>query len=254
MQRSYKEVLEILCSSIAPLNSNNAQDSFLLNTPREAKLAHEVLIAYGFDAKLYQESEHAKLYVSLTKLPDAVQVESACSRAQILRQIMDALPDENDGMISFMNTPAAGKQISIHFPPSPQESRFSPAGLPVPPPIAPDTLRKHAVAPQRKAGFDISKLKEQKDMGIHGGGPAIAKQYPFGIQPPVSEGNNEKLSRRLMNYFVGNITNSFYTFFGMLAIISIAVTIYVSLKTYYCADFLTPNKKNPNWYCNIGID
>jgi hypothetical protein len=250
MSRSYQEILEILCSEITPLTHTGTQEIFLLKPTKEARLAYEVLIACGFNARLYEEADGAKLYVSTADKNPNDRFDAAYGYGLTLKQILAALPADSNTVISFANT-AHGRQIAIHFPSqSPAASKIS---SPDEPQQAPETLRKHAKAPERqKAGFSISGLKVEKEPDIFSGGPALAKQYPFGIKPPVDETNHESMRRKMLNYFVGNLSASFYAFFSMLTLLCIIITVYVMLKTYYCNDFLTPGRKNPNWYCNVG--
>src|SRR4051812_23372971 len=121
MVTQFEDILRALCSEVQLSHANESQKTFVLNDTREARLACDVLIAYGFDAKVYVESNGSRLYITLPP-PDAAREQkltAALAYAGSLKQIkleLDALYRDQssslqsaDYSIAFSNILPAGK-------------------------------------------------------------------------------------------------------------------------------------------------
>ncbi len=253
MSKTIEDVLGTLCSEVSLLSSNNTQKVFMLRPKRPAKLASDILIAHGFDAKIYDESDHCRLYFGNTanvadagyKLSQAANyaesLHNVCSALESLCELQDVQP--SDFSINLMNSGAQSQQITITLTkqtvsnvdtqPLPQngDSRQFAAA---PPPVGAQTRR----AAQRKADLNI------KNAGV----PTIAKTHLMQEGPNKGKEKDAHwrwLYNNFFRYFTENAAPAISLIIFLLVITSIAIL----LKGFICPDFAV-NTKNSPWYCN----
>lgn len=262
MSADYKEVLTVLCTEVTPLNANETQEAFTLNDEKEAKLAYDVLVAYGFDAKLYRDESSSRLYISRAdiKSPNlqqkiAAAVQHAASLKNILTTIKLQLADSEkhrEFNINFVNTSSQGKQISIVFPPSANEMVISSPVMPAS--AGPVAAQQNPPAQQARKNVPdyLKKQAAAKKTGIMSDAPGLAKKYPFGIRASgITETGDVTASKRLTTYLYSNFTASLYAFVFMITLTSLVLTMFITSKGYFCLDFAQVKNYNPPWYCTF---
>ncbi len=267
MSKTPKDVLSALCSEITPLNHNATQESYALKNDTEAKLAYEVLLAYGFDVNLYRESGTSRLYLTRDQRPPsavALALDAALAHATTLKTISDQIFKDNNDInqyinIRFQNTATQGKQITIHYPPAPQdaaaakpyvaEAAMKPSSSMQAPMTPPAPAHKTA-----KASIQLQKKKEAVADNVFSGAPSLAKKYPFGIQASSTEASDLSFKKRMTMYVLSNLTSSLYAFFAMLVATIILLTLFGVSKGFLCPDFIKAKQKNPPWYCRSLIN
>ncbi|MDE3015594.1 MAG: hypothetical protein KGI29_01530 [Pseudomonadota bacterium] len=236
-----EELLTVLCPGASSARSADLQKAYLIPDVAGAKMAYEVLTAYGFDAKLYPEADASKLYVALPPAGDAwgKKFSAALAHARSLASIRQNL----DGVSSmtFANAIGGGKQLVIQFAPAAAETAKPPTASPR---AAPVFLEKKNTGtnPARKA-------KKGKDSFKALSGPAVGKtSYPDALFAGKRE---DGLWRQFYLYTRGNIatvTAAFFTFVIVPAII--AFSIFTLTKSFLCRDFaLSKMQENHAWYC-----
>lgn len=243
MAIAIEELLNILCPGASPARSSELQKAWLIQDAAGAKLAHEVLTAYGFDAKLYPEATSLKLYV--TQPPeDAASEQSfaaALKHAHTLATIRQNLDDASS--MTFVNAPG-GKQVVIQFA-SGAAAPVKPAAVTPSSPIAPQAV---SYAPAKKLMGKKAKNSTQDPFQAMAG-PAIAKtSYPDAI---LAGKRQDGLWRQFYLYVRGNIATATAAFF-MLVIVPaiIAFSLFTMTKTFLCRDFAVAKyKENHAWYC-----
>lgn len=271
MAYEFEDILKAICTEVTPSHANDFQKIYMLDTSVEAKLAYDVLIAFGFEAKVYHTPEKpSKLYISNPKNPSEQfqqQFQAAIAYAHTLKKIKSSLDDlceediaiakANGFTISFVNSQPAGKQILI------QVSQDATSALSSPSETAPSPTRNEhsSAAPsnpmpagvtkisssQKRVGKKMKRPKEDDDFAS---GPAVGRGlYPAKILP---EGGTRKhtLRQRIMLRMFGNFATSGYATLMWLVVAGVLFSFFVFAKGWLCYDFVA--KKNNAWYCKDG--
>lgn len=245
MTVTYEDILTAICTEVKPLSANDSQLTYALNNPKEAQLAYDILAAHGFDVRVYHEAQQAsKLYIArAANDPPAYKLDSAYHYAATLKEILGTMGESDNGdyQMTFSNTPTQGKQISIYFPPAKTETtKPSPSSRTL---AANSNTKFNAPAP--KKSYVMRKPKKSE---VFETGPALAKKYPFGIQP-VKQEEGPGIKTWLSTYVFSNFAESVYTFLGMAFTLLIIFSIIVTLRGFVCPDLAT--NKSKAWYCNL---
>lgn len=264
MAVQFEDILNTLCSRVEPSHSTDFQTIYILGDTKEAKLAFEVLVSYGFDAKVYHEDTGSKLYITTPAPETQAQTEqkltAALAYARYLKPIkstLDALcadeaetlasPDYN---IAFANTPVAGsKQISVQITPAAVTAAMQPTYQQAAAPQAPRPAAqaaKKAPAAKQPVGKNQYKKSDPDAFSQTSGGPAVGKK----AYPTTAGIKNEEDSelRQMWLYFTGNIATSSFSVFIIIIIIVVIITLFVMSKSFLCPDFAR-QEKNTAWYC-----
>jgi hypothetical protein len=264
MATQFEDVISALCTESSQSHANEFQRVFALSTPLEAKLVFEVLVASGFDVKVYhQAGQPSKLYISNpTIAPDKLehQLASALVYAKALKQIkvnINSLCSDNEALISsldyniaFVNTQPNGKQILIQLNPSASaESAAQQADD-----DQPDAGTTSAPASAAAATGQPRYKYGQKPKGHYeelSSGPAVGRgNYP-GRLNPEGEAQQNSLKRRTMLYLFGNMATSSFALFLMIVFLGVVFSVLVFARAIVCPDFAVANQ-NKAWYCKIG--
>jgi len=244
-----EDILHTICSSVKETNSNGTQVIFALEPAKEAALAFEILVAYGFDAKIYHTPEKpSKLYLTRREIAPEI-MQHALAYAKTLHQIkgnldglLPALPAQ-DFTVHFMHMPPAGKQILVQI--SPASGTAAPTAQPaVAAPVASVSRPVAAPAPARGK-------KPQAQEDILTAGPSVAKtNYAKTLGSDATR--KDTVTKRLFFYLTGNITASSFAMFVMVAILGIIFSLFIFAKAFICPDFASM-KKNHSWYCSLFV-
>jgi hypothetical protein len=232
---NFQTILEALCSSVSVLSSNETQTVFSLTTPKEAQLAYDLLIAHGFDVRVYHEPDMSKFYVNQPAAADTGKLAAALAYAHTLLDVVDSLDGSEtaDYKVSFFQSPGMGKQITITFPTDNAATTTAPTLQTVARPATPrPTTSPYSAARPRKV-----RRRSHAMMS----GPAIAKKSMFV--------NKRGIRAWLHNYFVSNVAESFYAFILMFFLAIATVSILIASKGFLCPDIA--HEKSNEWYCNI---
>lgn len=245
MTISFTDILYALCSRVDPLNENENQHIFALHTPREAQLVNDILVAYGFDTRLYHEPDISKLYITKTSIVWHSQndLENALTYAKTIKRMLFGMQEHADECykISFQNTPDSGKQISILFRPENQPSEPPPPVIPTP--ASSDSARAYTIQKRKSSERDSA-----TNILMGTTASQLSKHTPFGLtNDPLSTPIEPNLSRRLSVYFFGNLTEGLYAFLlGAFVAMLIASAIMIT-RGFLCADIAALADRA--WYC-----
>jgi hypothetical protein len=240
------EILAAICTQVEMLPGKDFQSVFFLDDAAEAAIAFDVLIAHGFDAKIYPQDSGAKLYVTPPEnTPHLDQnLRSALAYAHGLKRIkldMDAITAQDDGGNSYRlsfsspNKLSKDKRIVIDIA-AESELVAHPVSTPDYQPPAP--LRQS----QKRQSKPITE-------DIFGAGPTVAQQALF--QQYKKQERNRKpdgLARQLTNFLKGQATSTFFWVIAYTLILAGLYSIFVLSRAYLCPDFAVERKHV--WYCS----
>lgn len=257
MSIQFEDILKVLCPSGFELkHTTDFQKHFSVTDEKEAKLAFDVLVSYGFDVKVYpdEETSGAKLYVTLSNAEQAATDEqrllASMAYGNALRDIklrLDALCHDESATLqtpnytlTFANAVQGAKQILITV--SPAAATYS----------APAQAAGQPQAQAASAARPVVRkvVKKKEDDGFNQG-PAIAKQLYTG-KPGNKGGQGEPdgFRQRMFLYITGNIATGGAGVIVMAIVLFVLFSFFVLAKSFLCPDFAV-EKKNENraWYC-----
>jgi len=240
--RAY-DIIAKVCSDFKEVGSNNLQVIYEITNTKEARLAYDILVTHGFDAKIYSSPQKtAKLYVThpTTDLPGLEDALTYAEKLNNIRHELDDLPAQNYTLY-FTNTPPAGKQILI---------QITSAASPSPAPrfavsAAPQIMTSKPTAQpkgRRKAAPEEDSIAT---------GPAVAKASYAKV---LGEDGDRKdtLRKRIFLYFTGNMATSSFAFMVMVVGLGLLFSFFVFAKAFICPDFASM-KRNHSWYCSMFV-
>lgn len=250
----FEDILTALCSHVTPISSNASQKAFAIADGKEARLAFDVLVAHGFEAKVYDDSGTAKLYITLPAAEAAVtgqKLDAAMAYAKslkIIKQSLDMLREDNaaqssDYSLTLANTAAGGKQILVQLtPPSPFVLANKPASAPAAPVRQPDHAKP--AAPKK------SKMYHGPVADPFSSGPAVARKFVPAYLTGGKSQNSDGFGRQISLYITGNMATYLAYFLSILTILLVLYSAFVASEAFLCPDFATTTKKNlKRWYC-----
>jgi Fe2+ transport system protein B len=240
MTLQFEDVLSALCSQVTLSNANEAQKIYILNDAKEAKLAHEVLAAYGFHVKVYKEEAASKMYITMPSFDSALveqKLSAALAYAQSLKQIKQSLDTLSHNPVSqapdysiMLADMAAGKQIVIHLTPASHTA-------------ASEAIKQAPVAKPKVKTRTVAAAATGAKNSLESG-PMVAKSS---YKKPENAHAETKM-QHLYNRFGGRALNSVYGIFLLIVLMMILYALFTFSKTFLCPDFATA-KKNTAWYC-----
>jgi len=251
-----QDLVSATCTKVEEVNTaTQAQSIFQINDPREAKLAFDLLTAYGFEAKLYNENSSSRLYVTppkASKMENQALLAEALAYAhslKALKQQADTIASNQniaapDYSISFATTPSLDKQIVVHLV-SPNRRI---AQAPATPKIAMSAAAPDTAAPQVIMGSRY--LQKKVDDTIFSG-PEITRQAGYRRSKEVSKGP-DSLWKQFKTYLKGNAMAAGLTLGGCFAVLIVIISLFVVSKSFLCPDLAVVKKKV--WYCSYRND
>ncbi len=255
MAIQFEDLLAVMCPGFELKHATDFQKNFSVADEKAAKLAFDVLVSFGFDAKVYRDEENnsSKLYITLPAAdinPQFVEqrLQSALAYGKALKDIKDRMDTlcRDDAtvlqspsyVLTFTNAPQ-GKQLLVGInsaaavntplqPVQPQRPAAQPA----------QANRPVATKPAGKKGA------KKEDDGFNQG-PSIAKQL-YGKE----EGSEDDLRRRIFLYVTGNMATGGAGMMAAIIVMFVLFSFFVLAKGFLCPDFAV-EKKNVNraWYC-----
>lgn len=233
-------LLNILCENVSKGQQNAQQTLYSLADAKDAKLAYDVLVACGLDAKYFADANGSdgKLYVQNASLAAATPaIHNMLSAASLLRQIkklLDAQPTPAHYSLNFANTPS-GSQLTLSLPANKH------AAAPASPPKASPPL--HGEKPPSNA---LPKQATARPDSL-AGGPAVARAaIPKSFR--TNETGEDSLLKRAFFYLTSHaFTSIAWTMFFML-ILGIIFSIIITFRGFLCPDVATDARQIPS-YC-----
>lgn len=280
MTTTLEDVLGSICQDVSLTLTNDFQRIYTVGSPIEAKLAHEVLVAFGLDVKVYhQDGKPSKLYVTHPK-QSAEHVEriyaSALAYAKALKRIqttLDSLCQDPAASsspmaynIAFLNGSSASvsKQIVVQIlsadelsqqpleSTSSQEPASPPSSAPAQPQPAAGSVAAVMAASQANHArkYGPKKVEHYEELSS---GPAVGRgNYP-GKLSAEGEAKANSAKRRVALQLYGNLTLGSFPMIIMATILSVIFSVLVMARAFICPDLAVANK-NKAWYCTIGHD
>jgi len=252
-----EDIISAICIRFEAAHTNDFQTVYTVTDAKEAKLAFDVLVTFGFDAKVYHDdNKPSKLYVTLAendalamnKISDALAYANSLSQ---IKQILDSLCADEvlaaqlpDYIITFSNAQSSGKQINIQI--NQAEKRSTPfASAKV---SAPQPLQRPAQPVQARPKRMAQKVAGPEEETISSGPALTQRTYPGQIKPPEAE--SDTLTHQVSLYLRGNIATSSFAALSLIIFLALLFGLFVSAKTFLCPDFaLEEGKRNHSWYC-----
>lgn len=277
MTITLENVLQSLCSEVSLTLTNDFQKVYTVSTPFEAKLVHEVLVAYGLDVKVYHQPEKpSKLYITHPRFADGqadIVYASALAYAHALKKItatIDTLCKGNqetlslmDYNITFLKNAGGAKQIVIQM--SPASDHQEPLAEPQSQPAAGSSPQENLPAAAattsgqavRSAPVSSNQAKQPKKFAQKkashyeelSSGPAVGRgNYP-GKLSAEGEAKANSAQRRFALMMFGNMSLGSYPMLVMAIILGIIFSTFVMFRGFLCND-LAVAYKNRAWYCS----
>lgn len=251
MTLTFDDILQAICTRVQPSHANETQRVYVLEDAIEAKLAYDILVAYGFEVKLYPApGKPSKLYITAPAFSEA-QLQQYLSRALLyanaLKKIKLSLDElcaadmpgikPNSFTIGFVNA-SGGKQIMV---------QISQSGREAPPAVAQAAEPAPAVAAKvvAEAPRSPKKMKKTKEDDLDSG-PSLGRTlYPA----KIAEGGVKKqtLRQRILFKIFGNFATSGYAALMWLVVAGVLFSFFIFAKGWLCYDFVA--KKSTKWYC-----
>ncbi len=266
---NFEDVLSRLCTKLELRNSSDFQQVFAIADEKEARLAYDVLTAYGFECKVYPpEDGHSKLYVTNPVADDstvASRLSAALaysgSIAKIKSELDELCKNSNQALqapeysIAFVNLPGSGgKQMLINIvPASPQKpvsSQDAIAAVSHKPVFAQPTQQSPATNKPKTLRYARPKQEEN----MFSGPSLLADNNKIISKKEMESQEADTAWKQFTLYIKGNSAVAFsiivVILMGMLTIFS----MWVVSKGFLCPDLAHNKKNNVAWYCQTDDD
>jgi hypothetical protein len=255
MLQTLQELLSRLCAVAEKSRENEQQAVFELGDAKDAKLAYDVVVSCGIEAKIFpQDDGNAKIYIEKATLaPQAEKIAAALHSVDMLKdikQIIDQNIPASQYSLSYTLNPL-GRQLTLQLPhdktSQPTKKILAPAAIAAQattPSIAATPAKP--VAPQTKRPSRFAKKDDKEEMLQ---GPSVARQaVPKYLQTKEGENESDSTFKMLVLLATGRAMKSGAWFFMILLIFGIIFSIIVTVKGFLCPDFVTVESRNPS-YC-----
>jgi hypothetical protein len=260
----FETILSVLCERSELRTANDFQQVFVIPAAKEARMAFDVLMAYGFECKLYAEEEQSKLYITAPAADDAtVQPRLQAVMLYVnfiarLKQELGALCADNaellgspDYTLSFMNLPASGgKQILVNVLPAnavlsvPVSS--AQGAVVAQPTAAPATTQQAAANRPKISSKRYSRPKQEETMFS---GPSLLSDNNKIISKKEQQKQEADSSwHQFKLYIKGNSAVAFSIIVAMMLMLLTVFSMFVVSKGFLCPDLATVKDKK-TWYC-----
>jgi hypothetical protein len=228
MLETIETLLQSLCTQVKKSSQSETQALYVLEDNQEAKLAYDVLVANGFDVKLYADDNSSRLYITRASLSSdkSEALEHAIRHANLLKQLKSILDDQSDNEYSlvFSDNPS-GAHIGIQLiEPKEPSSEHAPA-------VSPNRAQP---APIRRVGKKYVMTKPEKE-DVLGAGPAVARQIiPKSLVP--EEQQEDTAFKRGMLFVTSQAFKggSWVAFFGLC--LGLIFSVLVLVRGFMCPD------------------
>ncbi len=260
MLETLQELLSRLCAQAEKSRENEQQAVFDLSDSKDAKLAYDVVVSCGVEAKLFpQDDDHAKLYVEKPSIaPRAEQLAAALASVDMLKSIKQIIDQNNPAAnytLAYTLTPL-GRQLTLQLPHDKSSQPVKKVRVSAAPATAMSQTNvtsstispaSTAAKPQYKMKkFTKPKKEESEDMLQ---GPSVARQaVPQYLKTKEGNGESDSVFKMLMLIVTGRAMKSGAWFFMVLLILGIIFSLIVTVKGFVCPDFVTVESRNPS-YC-----
>ena len=263
MATQFEDLLSIVCPGFDLKHATEFQKNFTVPDEKAARLAFDILVSYGFDAKVYPDDDNnnaAKLYITLPTAdmdPALIEQRLLCAIAygkalNDIKMRMDSLCRDDAGLLqspsytlTFANSGGSAKQIVIGVSNAAAQPQAS-QGL-----SAPTAQRTAAQPAQASAPVARKPVKKKDDDDGFNQGPTVAKNFYSGSSKKDGKKGDDDLRRRAFLFITGNIATGGAGMMGALIMLFIAFSFFVLAKGFLCPDFAVEKKnKNRAWYCD----
>lgn len=276
MTTTLEDILQALCSEVTLTLTNDFQKVYTVSTPFDAKLAHEVLVVFGLDVKVYHQADKAsKLYITHPRYsPEQLAriYDTALAYARAIKSVqstINALCTQNEAVLSqmdynmtFHKGQGNAKQLVIQMAPAGDNLKVQLESSDAPQPAATPTA---PAAPQAAAGAAsttssvmaasqarAAKYRAAKRTDHYeelSAGTAVGRGHYPGKLSAEGEAKANSTQRRMAILLFGNMTQGSYPMLIMTVMLALLFSIFVMMKGFMCAD-LAVAKKNKAWYCS----
>lgn len=227
MTEILEKLLALLCKNVQKSSRNAQQTVYHLHDGRDAKLAYDVLVSAGIDAKYFPENDGGKLYVQNASLASSEEkLGELMASAAMLKQIKNLLDTQNPGAYSltYANTPH-GRQLNILLP--------QVKNAVIQPSSAASAATSAAAASKASAPRTAAK-KEEDSLAA---GPAVArKAIPKSLKTSDSA-DEDPLIRRLFLYVSGRAFSSTAWILFFALILGLIFSILITIRGFLCPDY-----------------
>lgn len=255
MLKTLQELLSRLCAQAEKSRENEQQAVFDLSDSKDAKLAYDVVVSCGVEAKIFpQDDGHAKLYVEKASLaPNAEKITAALASVDMLKNIKQIIDQSNptaNYTLAYTLTPL-GRQLTLQLPhdksSQPVRKIMAPAAIAAQASApAAATTTQPVAAKKPKRPNRLAKKEESEDMLQ---GPSVARQaVPKYLQTKEGDNESDSAVKTLMLLATGRAMKSGAWFFMVLLIFGTIFSVIVTAKGFLCPDFVTVESRNPS-YC-----
>ena len=227
MTETLESLLNLLCKSVSKGQQNAQQTLYILGDAKDAKLAYDVLVACGVDAKYFAEADESggKLYVQNAALAaSGDRMTAALASAPLLKQIKDLLDAQSaigNYSLAFSNT-QAGRQLTLLLPADKSTMPVATAK-----PAAPLTNSTY------KPGSFKPKIAVAEESILTG--PAVArKAIPKSFK--TSDTEEDPLIKRMLFYITSHAFTSIAWVVFFILILGVIFSVVITVRGFLCPD------------------
>ena len=257
----FEDIISTLCTKAELRNASDFQKVFVIHDAREARLAFDVLTAYGFETKVYPEDGESKLYITNPKADDTTlpaRFAAVTAYAAALRRIKGELDllcqsaaetlQSPEYSLSFVNLPASGgKQLLINVLPAVAVTTAAqPPTQPVAAPVAAPVAETALQSVNKPKTSRYVRAKEEENMFS---GPSLLSDNNKIISKKEKEKQEADTAwRQFTLYIKGNSAVAFSLIVILLIGLLTMFSMFVVSKGFLCPDLATVKDK-ATWYC-----
>ena len=255
MTITIENLISAACSHVEQLASPVlGQKIFLISDSKEAKLIYDLLIVYGYEAKLYNENGAAKLYVLQSKTKKIPANQTLLAEALAYAHSLKMLKEQIDTIshnpaiqssgysIGFSFTPSLDKQITINLVSANKERSITAANQPA--------QKASSVSPAQNTTKNSRQATEDDIFS----GPQIMRQPGLHKSSMMKNDGPDSLWKQFKLYMRGNSMAAGLTLIACFLGLIVLISLFVVSKAFLCPDFASMKDEKPPWYCSYKTD
>jgi hypothetical protein len=244
MNETLESLLEMFCKTTVKGQQNEKQTLYLLTDAKDARLAYDLLMGTGLEARYIAEDNLAKLYVQNASVAACEnKIAQALATAPFFKEIKDTL-DRQEGLVGdyslSLTSTATGRQLTVLLPAA-EKTHKSPAAN-----TSQSTNKSSAIAaaPKHRPAAKPALSTDEDTMLA---GPAVARTaIPKQFKTSATE--EDPLSKRILFYLSGKAFTSGAWAMFVLLILGLVFSVLVTIRGFLCPDVATDQSKVPS-YC-----
>jgi len=249
MSESLELLLEVVCKNAERTQQNAQQTLYQLETIKDARLAHDILVTCGVDVRLVPDGSGAKLYVhnaSVAASDD--KIRNALAAGSLFKQIKNVLDEYNDAgdyTLTLSNN-HHGRQLTLQLPTDDQLHGIA-SKKPEKPALS---AQKPAVAATSQPTAPRPKKLTKEEDQILSAGPSVARAaIPDSFKSSNDATEEDPLRKRMMFWLTSRAFTSGAYALGFLLVLGLIFSVLVTVKGFLCPDVVMTDRSKVPAFC-----